>query len=433
MDYFTRLSASNEEIDTVLSQITPAIRNFYENINEKSHKVRLHESTLGYEELIAFCGAFLSGNITMSKVNHDYEQKAAELFNSKFCLSCNSGSSANLIAIAALVESGHIKRGDKVIVPALSWSTTIFPLAQYGLIPIFIDQSPIDFNMSIDQMTLCLKEHSDIRGLMLIHTYGIPADMDKIRELIDKYNLILVEDTCEAMGALWCGRSVGSFGSLGTFSTYYSHHITTFEGGLVLSQDEELVSIAKSIRSHGWLRHLDKDSSFFKKYPEHDPGFLFAHTGYNLRLSDPQAAIGLVQLNKLNSYIKARNNNAKLYEELITNSVLSPHIVFPTVSPNAKPSWFGFPILFPGLSNSDIYSLRHSLMKKGIESRPFLCGDFTQQPVMKKTPHEIFGDLAFSRLLHKSSIALPCHQSLSSHDISYVVEVLLDSYQALQL
>ena len=433
MEYFTRLSASNVEVDSVLSQISPAISNFYENIKEKSHKVRLHESTLGPEELIALCRAFLSGNITMSELNHDYEQKVAELLNSNFCLSCNSGSSANLIAIAALVESGKIKRGDKLIVPALSWSTTIFPLAQYGLIPIFIDQSPSDFNISIDQMNLCLREHTDIRGLMLIHTYGIPADMDKICELIDKYNLILVEDTCEAMGALWRDRSVGSFGSLGTFSTYFSHHITTFEGGLVLSQDQELVSIAKSIRSHGWLRHLDQDSSFFKKYPEHDPGFLFAHTGYNLRLSDPQAAIGLVQLNKLNSYVEARNKNARLYENLITNSVLAPHIIFPTVSPYSKPSWFGFPILFPGLSKSDIYGLRHSLHKKGIESRPFLCGDFTQQPVMKKIPHEIFGDLAFSRLLHRSSIALPCHQSLSSLDVTYVVEVLLETYQALQL
>ena len=186
-------------------------------------------------------------------------------------------------------------------------------MVQYGLIPVFCDCNDLDFNLSITDLESLINIHKP-KALMLIHTYGCPADMNQINDLCISNNLILVEDTCESMGAEWDGRKVGTFGEVSTFSSYYSHHICTLEGGLTCFKEKYMHEIAESIRSHGWVRHLDKDDMIFRDYKNLDPGFIFKYVGYNLRLSEPpQAAIGIEQLKQLNNFIRKRRRSAELY------------------------------------------------------------------------------------------------------------------------
>ena len=386
--------------------------------------IRLHETTLAKEELIAFIRCYLSGNITMGEANNMYETIAKEYFGSKHCLSNNSGSSANLLAISGLIQTNKLKAGDKVIVPALSWSTTVFPLIQHGLIPVFVDQENNSFNIDPDQIQKCSEEIKGIKAIMLIHTYGVPADMETIMNIADENNWIIIEDTCESMGATYDNKKVGSFGAVGTFSTYYSHHICTLEGGLTVTDSHELSEVMQSIRSHGWIRHMDKKEEIAVKAGKEDPNFLFSYSGYNLRLSEPQAAMGIQQFKKLDKFIAQRRKNAEHFRKLIDTGV-NEEIGIPNVSDKKKSSWFGMPVVIKNCSRKRLRLIKQIFNRERIETRPFLAGNFASQPVMKNYEHIKFGCLDVASTLDETSLALPCHQSLNISDMEKISETLI--------
>lgn len=425
MDYFAKQQVDDSCLNEALSKIEDSARSFYAKINLKDGATRLHSSTLGSDELLAFCTAFLEGNITVGSYNETFQKLAANIFNSSYAVTSNSGSSANLLAISALVQTGRLRPGDRVIVPALAWSTTVFPLVQYGLVPIYVDIDPNNFNIDLSACEEAIHEYQP-RVLMAIHTYGNPLNIDKILEICNSANILLIEDTCESMGAKWKGKSVGSFGIAGTYSSYFSHHICTLEGGLTITDDSELLQSMLSIRSHGWTRGTGIDISSIPDLSKYDPTFLFVNCGYNLRLSDPQAAIGIVQLNKLTTFVSRRQNTANHYIDRILNSpILSEYACFPQVHPDAESSWFGFPLFFPKLNKRKVDALRFRLKETGIESRPFLAGDFSSQPVNKAFTH-IRHNLNNIKLFHESSFALPCHQDVSLEEVDKICDQLIN-------
>tara|TARA_Y100001968_G_C19452094_1_gene769428 strand:+ start:381 stop:1676 length:1296 start_codon:yes stop_codon:yes gene_type:complete len=424
MNYFNRNLPSEHSLNNSLNSIENVIAKFYLNNNNEDNFIRLHSSTLGKDEFMAFSKAYLEGNITLGKYNKQYEELARDRFSSNYCVTSNSGSSANLLAISALVQSGKLSPGDKVIVPVLAWSTTIFPLVQYGLIPVYVDISSIDFNLNTIEVQACLREHN-IKAIMLIHTYGNPADLEFFINFCDSNSILLIEDTCESMGATWSNNPIGSFGVMGTFSSYYSHHICTFEGGLTLCTDKFLSDMMISIRSHGWTRGIDFDLSKEKGIEKIDPTFLFLNTGYNLRLSDPQAAIGCIQLSKLDSFISRRCIAANRFISNISNSsTLSKHIKYPKSHKKANSSWFGFPVLFPNLPSASVSSIRKFLLDSKVESRPFLAGDFSLQPVSRKFKHIYFNSCPNISLFHTNSFALPCHQDISLDNVDKMCSLI---------
>ncbi len=428
MNYFSRSTPSSTDVNQTLEEIKRSLGKFYSVEPVHDPFIRLHSSTLSSDELLAFNKAFLQGNITLGSYNSEYQKLAATHFNSTHCVSSNSGSSANLLAISALVQLGKLKSGDKVLVPALAWSTSVFPLVQYGLVPVYIDISPVDFNLSIDELNNAVIKHSP-KALLLIHTYGNPADMDKIMQICTDNHLILVEDTCESMGASWDGKSVGSFGIAGTFSSYYSHHICTLEGGLTITNDDELSNTMQSIRSHGWTRGIDFDLTNVPMVDNIDPTFLFLNVGYNLRLSDPQASMGIEQIKKLSQYVAARKKAADRFISNINNSsCLSSVITYPSVHPKASSSWFGFPILINSSISFSLPRLRSYLAEKFIESRPFLAGNFALQPVNKKFSHVVYNDTPVISDFHNRSFALPCHQHISNDNVDYMTTILEDYF-----
>ena len=425
MDYFAKQNVDDVLLNEAISGVDDLVRDFYSKIVPKDDSTRLHNSTLSADELLAFCKAFLEGNITVGPYNDSYQKLAANTFNSSYAVTSNSGSSANLLAISALVQTGRLRSGDRVIVPALAWSTTVFPLVQYGLVPIYVDIDPLSFNIDLSACQVAVEEYKP-KALMAIHTYGNPINMDRLLEICSSANILLIEDTCESMGAKWNGKSVGSFGIAGTYSSYYSHHICTLEGGLTITNDTELLQSMLSIRSHGWTRGTGIDISSIQDLPKFDPTFLFVNCGYNLRLSDPQAAIGIVQLNKLASFVSSRQNVAGYYiNRILRSPILSEYISFPQVHPAAESSWFGFPLFFPTLTKPQVDSIRLHLKSAGIETRPFLAGDFSSQPVNKSFNH-IRHNLNNIKLFHQSSFALPCHQDVTLEEVDKICNQLVN-------
>ena len=303
----------------------------------------------------------------------------------------------------------------------MSWSTTVFPLYQAGLIPVFCDQSELDFNINLVQVEEQAKRN-DVKGLMLTHTYGLSVNMDRVLDICQKNNITLIEDTCESMGASWGSKYAGSFGIVSTFSTYFSHHICTLEGGIVLTNNENLEEIYRSMRSHGWARNYPETSEIFSAYKDHDPSFLFPNTGFNIRISEPQAKIGIEQLKILPSILEKRTIAGNEYLNRIQTI---PEINTYRINKKSKCVFFGLPLLLPNTYNyKKTLEFREKLRIEGIETRPFLCGDFTNQPALKKINYEKPYKCNVANTLHQRSIALPCHQDISINDVERVINTI---------
>lgn len=335
-----------------------------------------------------------SGRLTMGPEVARYERAFADRFGALHAIAVNSGSSANLIALAALRYSGRLAPGDEVIVPAVSWATTYYPVTQQGLGLVFVDVDAATFNLDPAQVEAAIGPRT--RAVLAVNVLGAPCDFDALEELCTRHDLLLIEDNCESMGALYRGRHTGTIGVLGTFSTYFSHHLNTIEGGVVLTNDPELDAYCRSLRSHGWIRGLPEDNPVYP--PSGDPlrdAFLFALPGYNLRTTEINAALGLVQLDQLDDRLELRAKNAARYIELFGDCEFVD-----IQRPTGESSWFGFSFALKGPLQGRRSAVGSALTAAGIESRPVIAGNFVRQPVMRHLPHRVAGPLPNADRIH---------------------------------
>ena len=320
--------------------------------------------------------------ITMSKITKNFEKQFAKKLGCKYALMTNSGSSANLLAVSAIINplfKNKLKAGDEVLIPAVCWSTSLWPIIQNNLKPVFVDVELDTFNISIKDLKK--KITSKTKAIMCVHVLGTSANLSHIKKIINKKNIILIEDTCESLGAKFNNKFLGTFGEFGTFSFYYSHQITSGEGGMIVCNNVKNYNIIKSLRSHGWSRETTFHNIYKKKFKKLDDRFLFINSGYNLRPTDIQAAIAHNQFKKLNKFITIRNyNRKKIIEKVKNNKKWNNQFYFINHSKMIKPSWFGLPILInKKYSNKKKKFLKH-LTECGVENRPILSGNFTNQP-----------------------------------------------------
>lgn len=385
--------------------------------------IRLHEPTFGAAEIIAAVNVLLSTKVTMGPKVKSFEREFADMHHFMHGVTNNSGSSANLLAIAALANpltANHLKPGDEVIVPALSWSTTVWPLVQHDLVPVIVDVDPLTLNIDPDQIRKAIS--SKTRAIMPVHVYGNPCDMDALLQICEEHRLMLIEDCCEALGASYRGTAVGKFGKVGTFSFYFSHHMTTLEGGITVTDDFEIAEMMRVLRAHGWTRELEDKNKYLEKYPEIDPRFLFINQGYNLRITELQAAIGLVQLPKLMGFVNARRENTAGWNEGLSR--WNKYFSFQTETKNSKSSCFGFPLI---IKNPDLFSVQditEYLNANNIETRPIICGNIAAQPAMKLFEHRAVGDLRHSTNIMKNGFSIGNHQALGQEARSYVEQAI---------
>jgi CDP-6-deoxy-D-xylo-4-hexulose-3-dehydrase len=347
------------------------------------------------------------------------EKKFAKLFGSKYCVMSNSGSSANLLGIAALVLSGRLSKGDEVIVPAVSWSTTYFPLQQYGLKVKFVDIDLNTLNYNLEELNDSIS--ADTKMIMLVNLLGNNNDFDKVQNLCIRNNIILFEDNCEAMGSSYQGKKSGTFGIIGTYSSFFSHHIATMEGGYSLTNDFELYEYMKSIRAHGWTRNLSSKSPLYKKTSRFYDKYNFVLPGYNLRPLEIEAAICSEQLDKLSSIIEERRKNAIIFKALIgsfDDLILQKEV--------GESSWFGFSIILKSNSDHDRDDLVIFLEEKGIEVRPIVSGNFVKNDVIKFFEYSIFGNLQNANYVHDNGFFVGNNGKSLENEIRYLRNCLFE-------
>lgn len=394
--------------------------------NPAKPAVRLHEPSFGADEINAMITQSLSTMVTMGHQVRAFEEQCAGHFGSKYALMNNSGSSANLLAVAALTnpawndksKNGHMKPGDEVIVPALSWATTVWPLIQCNLVPVFVDCDAATYNFDYAKLEAAITPKT--RAIMLVHVYGNPCDMDIIHSLAKKHKLYVIEDTCESMGATLRGKHVGALGDVGTMSFYYSHHITTFEGGICFTDDFDLVELMRVLRAHGWSREADEKEKYRQMHPDIDPRFIFINLGYNLRPTEVQAAMGMQQLPKLKGFVQARRDTRNAYRKGMDKHREFLH--FQEEQKGAEASWFGFGIVLTEKCPFGVKEITGFLNGKGIETRPIIAGNMARHPALKMFPHRAAGSLANCDAIMSRGFAIGCHQAINVQARQYVID-----------
>ncbi|WP_018152850.1 DegT/DnrJ/EryC1/StrS family aminotransferase [Leeia oryzae] len=350
----------------------------------------LASTTWDQAEYAAMQRVIDSGMFTMGKEVAAFEKAFADYAGSKYCVMVNSGSSANLAMIAALMfrKQGALKAGDEVIVPAVSWSTTYYPLQQYGLKLKFVDIDKDTLNMDLVQLEAAIT--AETKAILAVNLLGNPNDFMAINQLIAGKDILLLEDNCESMGATLDGRQAGTFGLMGTFSSFFSHHIATMEGGLIVTDDEELYHILLCIRAHGWTRNLPKFNHVCgeKSDDPFEESFRFVLPGYNLRPLELSGAIGQEQVKKLPEMIRMRRENALFFQEKMADV---PYIRIQKETGNS--SWFGFAMILQPDAPYSRKELAAKLMSAGVEVRPIVAGNFAKNEVLKWFDYEVHDKL----------------------------------------
>ncbi len=353
--------------------------------NNSKYNYPLLSNTLSKEDINAAKKVLDSRMITMSKKTHDFEKRFAKYLGVKFALMVNSGSSANLLAISLLVNPQRKKKllpGDEVLIPVVCWSTSLWPIVQNNLKPVFVDIDLKNLNLDLEKLSRSLS--SKTKAIMCVHVLGLCADMDFIVNFAKKNNLIIIEDTCESLGSKFNNKLLGSFGTVGTFSFYYSHQITSGEGGMIVCNSKEDYEILYALRAHGWSRCPTNKKKIEKKYPQLDSRFIFINSGYNLRPTDIQAAIGLSQFRKKDIFKNNRNYNRELIiKEVMQSGKFKNQIEFLECSKKIDPSWFGLAVLINKQYVKKKFKYLKYLSEKKIETRPIISGNFINQPAIK--------------------------------------------------
>jgi len=380
----------------------------------------LATSTWDEKELQAIKSVIDRDVFTMGESVAQFEKDFCKFLNTKYCVMVSSGSTANLIATAALfyTKNPKLKRGDEVIVPAVSWSTTYYPLHQYGLKLKFVDIDLETLNYDLEALSSAITDKTKM--IMVVNLLGNPNDFDVIKEMIKDTDIFILEDNCESMGAEYKGKQAGTFGIMGTFSTFFSHHMATMEGGFVTTDDEELYHILLSLRAHGWTRNLPKENKVCTKSDDwFTESFRFVLPGYNVRPVDMSGAIGIEQLKKLPSFLKQRRENAKLFVELFKN-----HPDFIIQKDISNSSWFGFSLIIKPTSKLIRADVVQKLMDAKIDCRPIVTGNFTRNDVMKYFDYEIHNELKNADYLHDNGLFVGNSQVDLGKEITYLADIL---------
>ncbi len=380
----------------------------------------LATTTWDDKEYAAMQEVIASGNFTMGKRVAAFEEQFASHFGSDFAVMSNSGSSANLLALAAIRYSSlnPADGRDEVIVPAVSWSTTYYPITQMGFRLKFVDVDLETLNASVESISAAVS--SKTAGIVVVNLLGNPSELTEIRRLADQHSLFMIEDNCESMGATYDGKLAGTFGEIGTFSSFFSHHISTMEGGLSVTNSLELKQVMTSLRAHGWTRELPSENFVHDKTgDDFEDLFRFVLPGYNLRPLELEGAIGTEQLKKLNSIVSGRRANALKFINLMQK--------FPEIQIQkelGESSWFGFSLVLTGKHIGRRAELVSALKAQSIAVRPIVAGNFAKNPVLKHLPHVALSELKNADQVHDEGLFIGNHHYEMNHEFELLENAL---------
>ena len=426
--------------DSIRQEITALVQQ-YSDIVHAPHAfvpgqsaVPVSGKVIGAQELKNMVDASLDGWLTTGRFNTEFEQRLAAYLGVKYLITVNSGSSANLVAFSALTSprlgDRAIKQGDEVIGVAAGFPTTVNPVIQFGAVPVFVDVDLATHNIDASKIEAAISPKT--KAIMLAHSLGNPFNLEVVTALCKKYNLWLIEDCCDALGATYNGQMVGTFGDIATLSFYPAHHITMGEGGAVFTNNSELKLIAESFRDWGRDCYCPpgQDNTCDKRFcwklgdlPEgYDHKYTYSHLGYNLKISDMQAACALAQLDRLDDFIAARKANYAYLRNKLKSCEEFLHL--PETTPNAEPSWFGFPLVLKESSGVRRVDLLNYLDQNKIGTRLLFAGNLIRQPYMLGRNYRVSGELTNTDIVMNQTFWLGVYPGLTNEHLDYVVNKL---------
>lgn len=432
-----KMQLSKKEIR---ESIFDKVRELYE-LRKSEEKFIAGESKIQYagriydeKEMISVVDSALDFWLTSGRFAQQFEKEFAQFLRVKYCLLTNSGSSANLLAVSALTSpklgERRLKPGDEVITTACGFPTTVNPIIQNNLVPVFIDVDLGTYNIQADKIEEAITEKT--KAIFVAHTLGNPVNLDKIVEIVKKYNLWFCEDNCDSLGSLYKGKYTGTFGHISTCSFYPAHHITMGEGGAVLTDDLLLRRIILSFRDWGrdcWCEP-GYDNTCGKRFGwqlgklpfGYDHKYIYSHIGYNLKITDMQAAVGVAQLEKLPKFIEARRKNfAFFYENL---KKYEKYFILPQATKDSEPSWFGFPVLVKGDAPFTRADIVNYLEENKIATRMLFGGNLTKQPAYENTKYRIFGDLKDTDLVMNNLFWIGVYPGITEEKLKFIDGVI---------
>ena len=390
------------------------------------------------EEMMNMVDASRDFWLTTGRYAREFETEFARYMQNKYCLLTTSGSSANLLALTALTSpllgDRRLKPGDEVITVAAGFPTTVNPIIQNGMIPVFVDVEIGTYNIKIEDMKKALSDKT--RAVMIAHTLGNPFDLEAVMAFVREHNLFLVEDCCDAVGSLYDGRMAGSFGDLATVSFYPAHHMTMGEGGAVLTNDPVLERAVRSFRDWGRDCYCEPGANntcgkrFRGQYgllpPGYDHKYVYSHIGYNLKITDMQAAVGLAQLRKLPDFVAKRKENFRRLKEGLKR--WEEYLILPEATPKSDPAWFAFPITVRGNERFGQKDLVRYLEKNKILTRQLFAGNITRQPAYQEIVCRTVGELANTDEIMNNTFFIGVYPGIDERKMDYILSKFTDFF-----
>ncbi|MCS4150709.1 DegT/DnrJ/EryC1/StrS family aminotransferase [Salinibacter ruber] len=413
----------------VLEQVSGPIKEYFEKVEDGAgeftpgeDKIRLNAPGYGAPEVLEALESLLSTWVTMGEKVYEFENQFADYLGAASGLMVNSGSSANLVALKTLrnaTSEPKLEPGDEIIAPAATWSTSIAPIMDIGCMPVLVDSDSDTFNLDPEKVKDEIT--SDTAAVMAVHLLGNPADLHALQDICDAHNLILIEDCAEAHGASMDGQKVGTFGTYGTYSFFFAHHISTIEGGMVVSSDADRIEDAKPVRAHGWPREMDNSEEIAAEYPDFDERYLFIEPGLNVRPTEVQGAFGLHQMNRLEDYIQRRRENAERLNELLSG--YSDVFRFQDEQDGGRHVYYGYPLLVRDGAPFTREQFTGYLEDQGIETRPIMGGNLAEHPAFSEL-RERAGDLETAQDIHERGVFFGNHHRMNQKHTSHIADVI---------
>ena len=395
---------------------------------------------IGSKELSMMTDSVLDGWLTTGRFNEKFQEALAHYLGRKFAITTNSGSSANLLALSALTSTKlgekRLKEGDEVITVAAGFPTTVNPIILQGLVPVFLDVEIPQYNIKVERLEEALSPKT--RAIMIAHTLGNPFNLNRVKEFADKNNLWFIEDCCDALGSEYCGKKVGTFGDIGTVSFYPAHHITMGEGGAVFTDSPRLRKLMESFRDWGRDCYCEpgKENTCGKRFewelgdlPKgYDHKYIYSELGFNLKITDMQAASGLAQMDSLEGFVLRRKKNFSYLYERLNN--LKDHLILPEATEHSDPSWFGFPITLDTSLKTSRKELIDYLNSKKIGTRLLFAGNLTKQPYFKEQNYRVVGDLTNTDIIMDNTFWVGIYPGLTENMLNYLAESMVSFFES---
>jgi CDP-4-dehydro-6-deoxyglucose reductase, E1 len=399
---------------------------FKVNKFEHKYKVPLAESTIMGEDVVEAVDSLLNLKLTMGEKVKKFENMWAEYNGVKYCVLLNSGTSANFLALSTLTNPmlrNRMTIGNEVITTPVTFPSSVFPIAQLGLVPTFVD---VDLeSMNIDPSNIEAAITNNTKAILVVHFMGRPCDMKTIMDIANEHNLFVIEDACEAHGAEVDGKKVGTFGDMGTFSFFFSHHISTIEGGSIITNNEEYIELLHCLKAYGWVRNMKNKDEFIKKYGNYiDPRHLYVNMGYNFKPTELTAALGLNQISRLEDIIAHKRKVAKYLNKHLAE--FEDFLILPKEKKGTRHAYLGYPIVIKPNAGFNKFDMMNYLESNGIETRQLEAGNVLQQPSISLFKHKVVGKIKNAEIIMQGGFFIGNHHGIDKEKMDYIVNVISD-------